>query len=100
MMQKYKKVPKSLYCNFCKSVGHDDSESRTLELMREITSNNYKVQEDMMTGKFAPYFNNVQPQFNPTQLKYKNAQPQYNATQSKQIPNTMHHEEIEVYSEV
>jgi hypothetical protein len=56
MMQKYKTVPKSSYCNFCKSVGHDDKDCRTMELMRERTSDTYRVQEEMMTGQVAPQF--------------------------------------------
>jgi hypothetical protein len=56
MMQKYQTVPKSSYCNFCKSVGHDDKDCRTMELMRERTSDTYRVQEEMMTGKVAPQF--------------------------------------------
>jgi hypothetical protein len=51
MMQKYQTVPKSSYCNFCKSVGHDDKDCRTMDLMRERTSDTYRVQEEMMTGK-------------------------------------------------
>jgi hypothetical protein len=38
MMQKCKTVPKSSYYIFCKSVGHDDKDCRTMELMRERTS--------------------------------------------------------------
>jgi hypothetical protein len=49
MMQKYKTVPKSSYCNFFKSMGHDDKDCRTMEMMREITSYTYRVQEKMMT---------------------------------------------------
>jgi hypothetical protein len=33
MMQKYETIPKSLDCNFCKSVGHDDKDCRTMDLM-------------------------------------------------------------------
>jgi hypothetical protein len=83
MMQKYKTVPKSSYCSFFKSVGHDDKDCRTLELMRERTSDTYRMQEEMMTGQDALQFNNVQPQFNLTQPQYNTAQynqiPQYNA---------------------
>jgi hypothetical protein len=50
-------------------VGRDDKDCRKMELMRERTSNTYMVLEEMMTGKFAPHFNQV-----PTQ--YKNSQPQ------------------------
>ena len=43
MMKKYHIVPKSSYCNFCKSVGHDDKYCRTMDLMRERTSETYRV---------------------------------------------------------
>jgi hypothetical protein len=57
MMKKYQKIPKSLYCNFFKSVGHDDKDCRTMELMRLIILDTYRVQEEMMVGKVAPQFN-------------------------------------------
>ena len=63
MMQKYKIVPKSSYCKFSRSVGHDDKDCRTLELMRERNSDTYRVQEEMMIGKVAPQFENVPPPF-------------------------------------
>jgi hypothetical protein len=64
MMQKYQTVPKNAYCTFCKSVGHDDKDCRTMDLMRERTSDTYRVQEEMMTGQVAPQFNQVPPQYN------------------------------------
>jgi hypothetical protein len=88
MMQKYQIVPKNSYCTFCKSVGHDDKDCRTMEFMREGTSDTYRVQEEMMTGKSAPQFNEVlapykivQQKYNTVQQPYNNAQPQYNTTQ-------------------
>jgi hypothetical protein len=54
MMQKYQKIPKSSYCNFYKSVGHDDIDYRTMDLMRERTSDAYRVQGEIMTGQAAP----------------------------------------------
>jgi hypothetical protein len=88
MMQKYQTVPKSSYCNFCKSVGHDDKDCRTMELMRERTSDAYRVQAEMMTGQATPQFNQVpapyntaQQQYNTVQQPYNTAQPQYNTTQ-------------------
>jgi hypothetical protein len=56
MMHKYKKVPKSSYYIFFKSVGHDDKDCRTMELMRERNSDTYRVQVEMMTGQDAPHF--------------------------------------------
>jgi hypothetical protein len=78
MMQKYQTIPKSSYCNFCKSVGHDDKDCRTMDLMRERTSDTYRVQEEMMTGKVAPQFNQVPPPYNTAQQQYNTVQPQYN----------------------
>jgi hypothetical protein len=57
MMQKYQTVPKNAYCTFCKSVGHDDKDCRTMDLMRERTSDTYRVQDELMSGKAAPQFN-------------------------------------------
>jgi hypothetical protein len=59
MMQKYQIVPKSSYCNFCKSVVHDDKDCRMMDLMRERTSEAYRVQEKMMTGQAEAQFNQV-----------------------------------------
>jgi hypothetical protein len=78
-----------------------------MELMREISSDTYRVQEDMMRGKDAPYFNEVPPPYN-------NAQQQYNTTQPNTIMrnhsitphnitrylSTTHHEEIEMDTKV
>jgi hypothetical protein len=50
MMQKYQQIPKNSYWNFFKSVGHDDKDCRTIDLMREITSDTYRVHVEMMTG--------------------------------------------------
>jgi hypothetical protein len=93
MMQNYKIVPKSSYCNFCNSVGHGDKDCRTMELMRERNSDTYRVQEEMMSGQATPHFNqvpppynNVQQQYNTAQPKYNNAQPKYNPTQYNQVP--------------
>jgi hypothetical protein len=49
MMHKYKTIPRISYYNFCKSVGHDDKDCRTMEMMREINSDTYRVQVEMMT---------------------------------------------------
>jgi hypothetical protein len=88
MMQKYQTVPKNYYFTFCKLVGHDNKDYRTMELMREITSDAYRVQAEMMTQKEMPQFNQApapyntaQQQFNIAQQPYNNAQPLYNPTQ-------------------
>jgi hypothetical protein len=64
MMQKYQIVPKSSYFTFCKLVSHDDKDCGTMELMRERTSDAYKVQVEMMTGQVAPQFNQVPTPYN------------------------------------
>jgi hypothetical protein len=88
MMHKYQTVPKNSYCTFCKSVGHDDKDCRTMELMWERTSDAYRVWAEMMTGQAAPQFtqslspyNTMQQQYNIASQQYNNAQPQYNLTQ-------------------
>jgi hypothetical protein len=63
-MQKYQTVLKNSYCTFCKSVGHDDKDCRTMELMRERTSDAYRVQAEMMTGQAAPQFNQTPAPYN------------------------------------
>jgi hypothetical protein len=67
MIQKYQIVPKSSYFNFCKSVVHDETDCRTMELMRERTSDAYRVQAEMMIGQAAPQFNQVQAPYNTVQ---------------------------------
>jgi hypothetical protein len=39
------------------SVGHDDKDCKNMELMRERTSDAYRVKAKMMTGKAVPQFN-------------------------------------------
>ena len=62
MMKRYQKVPKTTFCNFCKSVGHEDKDSRTLEIMKESTSDTYMVWDELMTGLPTQLlqYNNVQ----------------------------------------
>jgi hypothetical protein len=82
MMQKYQTVPKNAYYTFCKSVGHDDKDCKTMDLMRERTSDTYRVQVKLMTGQAALQFNQEPPQYNALPQQYNNAQPQqYNTTQ-------------------
>jgi hypothetical protein len=45
LLQKYQTTPKNLFCNFCKSVGHDENNCRAFDLMRERTLDAYKIQE-------------------------------------------------------
>jgi hypothetical protein len=48
MMQKYQTIPKSTFCNFFMSVGHEEKDCITLEIMKERTSDAYRVQVDLM----------------------------------------------------
>jgi hypothetical protein len=73
MMEKYQTVPKSSYFKFFKSIAHDDKDCGTMDLMREITLYTYRVQEEMMTGKTAPQFNQVLAPYNTTQQQYHTA---------------------------
>ena len=50
MMKKYQTLPKSTLCNFCKSMGHEDKDCQTLEMMKERTSDAYRMQDEPMTG--------------------------------------------------
>ena len=36
--------PRSIYCEFCKSVGHDENNCHTYELMIERGANTYRIQ--------------------------------------------------------
>jgi hypothetical protein len=44
LIHKYHIVPKSTFCNFCKLVGHEDKDYRTLEMMKERIAYTYRVQ--------------------------------------------------------
>ena len=61
--------------------------------MREINSDTYKVQKQMMIGKYAPPFNHVPPPYNTVkqqystiQLQYNNVRTHYNPVQYNQVP--------------
>jgi hypothetical protein len=43
MMQKYQTMPKSTFYNFCKFVGHEDKDFQTMEMMKERTSDTYRM---------------------------------------------------------
>lgn len=43
LLHKYQSTARSLFCNFCQSVGHDETNCRALDLMRERTSDAYRV---------------------------------------------------------
>ena len=46
LLQRYVQVPKNTYCKFCKSVGHNEDECRSYDLMRERTYDAYQVQNE------------------------------------------------------
>jgi hypothetical protein len=81
MIQKYQTIPKSTFYNFCKSVEHEDKDCRTLEMMKEITYDAYRMKFEPMTSPHMKQYNNTQQFSTPPQ--YNNAQqynqvPQYN----------------------
>ena len=44
LLQKYVQTPTNLYCNFCKSVGHDEHNCRAYDLMLDRKHGFYRVQ--------------------------------------------------------
>ena len=46
LLQRYVQVPKNPYCKFCKSVGHNEEECRSYDLMRERIFDTYRVQNE------------------------------------------------------
>jgi hypothetical protein len=51
LLQKYQSTPRNLFCNFCKSVGHDEKDCHAFDLMRERTLDAYKIQEENVTAE-------------------------------------------------
>jgi hypothetical protein len=49
-----------------------------MELMQERTSDTYRVQAKMMTGKVMPQFNQSLAPYNTAQQQYNNSKPPYN----------------------
>ena len=63
----------SLYCKFCKSVGHDEKDCRALQLLQENTMDTYLMKNDDKIKA-----EQVKTQYHPAQyqqLQYP--QPQY-----------------------
>jgi hypothetical protein len=46
-----------------------------MDLMRERNLDTYRVQENMMTGKYAAQFNQVPPPYNNAQQQYNIVEP-------------------------
>jgi hypothetical protein len=65
MMKNYQTVPTSTFFNFCKSVGHEYKDIRSLEMMKERTLDAYRIQVEPMRGPpmkhfiMPPHINNV-----------------------------------------
>jgi hypothetical protein len=51
LLQKYQHTPRSLFCSFCKSVGHEDKYFHAFDIMREHTTDMYKIQRRMLQQK-------------------------------------------------
>jgi hypothetical protein len=49
MMQKCNRIRKIIFCNFCKLVGHEDKDCRTLEMMKERIADTYMVKVKHVT---------------------------------------------------
>jgi hypothetical protein len=49
LMQKYQTIPKSTFCDFCKSVGNEDKDCRNLDMMKERIVDTYRVQVEHIT---------------------------------------------------
>lgn len=43
LLQIYVQTPKNLYCEFCKSIGHDENHCRAYELMMERDADTYRM---------------------------------------------------------
>jgi hypothetical protein len=60
MMQKYETVPKNTFCNFCKSLGHEDKDFQTLEVMKERNLDAYRMHDEPMIGQPTQLYSNAQ----------------------------------------
>lgn len=49
LLEKYTQTPQQLYCNFCRSVGHDEGTCRSYDLMMERTLA-YRMQTEVQGG--------------------------------------------------
>ena len=72
-LQKIVSAPASLYCKFCKSVGHDEKYCRSLQMLQENMMDTYlmKNDENMKDKKAHPQYQLYQ--YPPPQYQ----QPQY-----------------------
>jgi hypothetical protein len=65
LLQKYQSTPRNLFCKFFKPIGHEEKDCRAFDLMREKTSDMYKIQEENDTTKGGGSQYNNQIGFNP-----------------------------------
>jgi hypothetical protein len=55
----------NLFCNFHKSVGHEEKDFHAFNLMREQTSDMYRIQEENVVAEGGVLQYNTQSGFNP-----------------------------------
>jgi hypothetical protein len=65
LLHKYQSTPIKSFSNFCKLVGHDEKDHRAFNLMREHTSDMYKIKEEHAVTKGGGPEYNGQRGFNP-----------------------------------
>jgi hypothetical protein len=65
LLQKYKITPRKFFYNFFNSVGHEEKDYRTFNLMRERIYNMYRIQEENFVEKWSGPQYNTQRGFNP-----------------------------------
>jgi len=52
LLQKYQSMPRNLFCNFCKSVGHYEKYVPAFKLMRENPTHGYRIHEENESTKW------------------------------------------------
>jgi hypothetical protein len=58
-MQKYVQTPNNIYCTFCKSVGHDEKDCRSFDLMHERSRDTYINQGEAQQEGNNAHFNSL-----------------------------------------
>jgi hypothetical protein len=59
LIQKYQTIARNLFCIFCKSIGHEKKDSRTVYLMRECTLDAYIIQWEDESEGWVPQYNTL-----------------------------------------
>jgi hypothetical protein len=57
LLQKYQSTPRNLFYTFCKSVGNKDKDCHTFNLMMELASDMYIIQEENVVPEGGQYIN-------------------------------------------